>query len=132
MKGMATQMQEAAVERLVEIGGKSVSRAMRTSKKPYSPKTAQTPKKLTESKGFKEVLEKYGLTEGFITKALVEDIKAKPQERYSELNLGADILGMKKSSEAGGNKVNILVVSEETQRRYEIDGKSEGSSARQA
>ena len=125
---MATLMQEAAVERLVEIHGKSVSRAMRTSKKPYSPKTAKNPKNLTESKGFKEVLDKYGLTEGFITKALVEDIRKKPQERYSELNLGADILGMKKSSEAGGAKVNILVVSEETQLRYDIARKPEDSS----
>lgn len=115
---MATLQQRAAVEKLVEIGGKSVSRAMMTSKLPYSPKTAKTPKKLTESNGFKELLEEYGLTEGLITKALVNDIKKKPQRRLPELTLGAEILGMKKNII---NNVNIGVFQPTDEEKEKIN-----------
>lgn len=91
---MPTVRQRKAIEKMVENGG-VVSRAMSSSG--YSLGTAKTPSKLTESKGYKELLEEYGLTEGLITKALVEDIKAKPEKRVPELNLGAEILGMKKA-----------------------------------
>ncbi len=114
---MATLQQEAAVDKLVEQRGKSISKAMRESKLPYSPKTAKNPKNLTESKGFREILTKRGLTEDFITRALVEDIKSKPGKRLGELALGADILGMKDTSEKEGkltqnitnNVVQIIV-----------------------
>lgn len=53
---MATLRQKKAVAILAE-GGRSVSRAMREAG--YSPKSATKPKKLTESKGFKELLDKY-------------------------------------------------------------------------
>ena len=98
---MPTELQKAAVEKLVESGGKSVSKAMRESRIPYSPKTAKNPKKLTESNGFKELLKKYGLTEGLITKSLVADIKKKPQRRVKELGLGADILRMRDQKPSG-------------------------------
>ena len=62
----------------------------------YSPIVALSPTKVTESKGYKELLKEYGLTEGLITKALVSDIKAKPKRRFFELSLGSEILGMKK------------------------------------
>ncbi len=62
----------------------------------YSKNTAIKPSQVTESEGFKSELAKYGLTEGFIVEALVDDIEAKPRKRYLELNLGAEILGMKK------------------------------------
>lgn len=109
---MASEMQRAALEKLVEQGGKSVSKAMRESKRPYSPRTAQTPKKLTESKGFKELMGEYGLTEGLITRALVSDIKAKPRKRFLELSLGAEILSMKKrgTSETSDRPQPILGV----------------------
>ena len=90
---MATELQKRAVEALVE-SGRSVSGAMR--KAGYSSRTAVDPGKLTRSKGFKELLKQYGLTEGLITKALVEDIKAKKGKRVEELKLGSDILGMRK------------------------------------
>lgn len=113
-------MQEAAVDKLVELHGKSVSRAMRESKHPYSPKTAKNPKNLTESKGFEDLLKKYGLTQGFITRALVSDIKAKPKKRFFELNLGAEILGMKEHGSSGGNKTLVVVIAGESANRYAV------------
>jgi len=105
---MPTAKQRKAVEKMVENGG-NVSKSMREAR--YSIKTAKTPKKLTESKGYREVLEEYGLTEGLIAKALVDDIKAKPKQRTSELSLGADILGMKQKEEGkGSNTLNIIVI----------------------
>jgi hypothetical protein len=88
---MPTLRQRKAVENMVENGG-VVSSAMISAK--YSPNTAKTPQKLTESIGYKELLKEYGLTEGLITKALVDDIKSKPKKRLPELRLGAEILKM--------------------------------------
>lgn len=53
---MATIRQKKAVKALAENGG-VVSRAMLTAG--YSPMTAQDPKKLTDSDGFKELMGKY-------------------------------------------------------------------------
>lgn len=95
---MATPMQVAAVQELVEQAGSgrkiSVSRAMRESKLPYSPKTAKTPQRLTDSKGFKEVCDEYGLTDSLILGSLTADIKAKPRNRVQELSLAAKIKGL--------------------------------------
>lgn len=51
---MATIKQQRAAELVVENGG-NVSRAMRDAG--YSEQTAKTPSKLTESKGFRELLD---------------------------------------------------------------------------
>jgi len=88
---MATEKQVKAVEAMVENGG-IVSRAMEEAG--YSPNTAKTPQKLTESKGFQEICEEYGLTDSLIIESLVDDIKLKPQNRKPELELGAKIKGM--------------------------------------
>lgn len=53
---MATKKQKKAVAKMVENGGVA-SKAMIESG--YSEATAKTPQKLTESKGFKELLEQY-------------------------------------------------------------------------
>lgn len=90
---MPTIKQRQAVKNIVENRG-SISRAMIDAN--YRKATAKNPKNLTESKGYKEALKEYGLTEELITGALVDDIKEKPRKRYQELNLGAEILGMKK------------------------------------
>lgn len=86
-----TLRQRRAVEEMVTNGG-VITRAMRAVG--YSPITAENPKKLTESKGFKALMAECGLTESFISKALVEDIAKKPQARVRELELGAKILKM--------------------------------------
>lgn len=131
---MATEQQKAAVDKLVEIGGTSVSRAMRESKMPYSPATAHTPQKLTESKGFQELMEEYGLTRGLIARALVNDIKKKPKNRAKELSLGAEILKMKDKEEGGGNTTNILIIPSEAIQRHggNINPSPETNSNRQA
>ena len=105
-----TMQQRAAIEKLVELRGTSVSRAMRESKLPYTFKTAKNPKNLTESKGFKQLLNEYGLTEGLITRALVADIKAKKNNRLGELNLGSEILGMKKRDDPGGGEKPVPIL----------------------
>lgn len=60
----------------------------------YSEAIATVPAKITESKGFQELLEEAGLTQNLIAKSLADDIKAKPRKRVNELRLGADITGM--------------------------------------
>lgn len=112
---MPTLKQHDAIENMVENGG-IISKAMLDAG--YSPNTAKTPQKLTESKGYKEALKEYGLTESLITKALVEDIEKKPQRRIKELELGANILGMTDREEHGGNKTLIINITRETAERY--------------
>lgn len=103
---MATLKQKLAVEKLVENHGKSVSGAMRAAG--YDPDTAKNPKNLTESKGFKELMEKAGLTPDLIINSVVEDIKAKPGKRVGEMRLGADMLGLtKRDSPIAAIQINI-------------------------
>ncbi len=86
---MATLNQERAFKRVSEQVGKSgkisVSKAMRGI---YSPSVAKNPKKLTESKGFQELMDDSGLTDDLLLDALVDDIKGKPKKRFKELELG--------------------------------------------
>lgn len=53
---MATVKQKLAVKKMVENGG-NASKAMRDAG--YSPMTAKSPSKLTESKGWNELMEQY-------------------------------------------------------------------------
>lgn len=89
---MATIKQKIALEKLVENHG-NVSQAMIEAG--YDETTAKNPKNLTESKGFKELLDEKGLTPALVVESLVSDIKSKPGKRVGELGLGADILGLK-------------------------------------
>ena len=98
---MPTQKQENAVAEMVENGG-IASKAMRDVG--YSVNTAKSPSKLTNSKGYKELCEKYGLTEKLIITALVSDIEEKPKKRIEELKLGAKIIGL---SEDAGININF-------------------------
>lgn len=124
---MATLQQEAAVDKLIEQGGRSMSKAMRTSKVPYSPESAKNPQKLTRSKGYREILQRRGLTEDFITERLIDDIEAKPQKRFLELNLGAEILGMKKKSEQAVARVLIVNITDRAATKYGINESTGGS-----
>ena len=108
---MPTIKQEKAVALIVENGG-NVSRAMRDAG--YSPETAKTPSKLTDSIGYQEVLDKYGLTEELIITSLVEDIEKKPQDRKPELELGAKMRGMiinKQDITSDGEQLTAVQVS---------------------
>lgn len=119
-------MQKAAIDRLVELGGTSMSEAMRTSKLPYSPKTAHNPQKVTESVGGKAYLKECGLTPELVTKSLVEDIEGKPKQRLGELRLASEILHMTEGEQ--GNKTLVLVVSGESASRYGINPITKDSS----
>lgn len=121
---MATLRQLNAVKQLVETGG-NVSLAMKRAD--YSPNTYHTPSKLTDSKGYNELMEKYGLTEELIIGSLVDDIKGKPKKRYLELNLGAEMLQLKKQS-PNGNTYNTIIYNAEQERRIanRIFNQSEG------
>lgn len=87
---MATMKQRLAVKRMVENGG-NVSRSMVEAG--YSVATAKTPDKLTESKGYQELLNEY-LPDDLILGALKDDIEKKPQNRTPELTLATKIKGM--------------------------------------
>ena len=78
---------------LVGTGG-NVTRAMK--KAGYAAASYNTPQKLTESKGFQELCKDAGLTDELILKSLSDDIKKKPRRRIMELNLAAEIRGLKK------------------------------------
>ena len=99
---MATIKQKVAVDKLVENRG-NVGKAMIEAG--YTKAAAKNPKNLTESKGYKELCEKLGLTPNLIVKSLVADIKGKPKKRAAELRLGADIVGMTKQ----GNNIIVPV-----------------------
>lgn len=94
---MATLKQRRAIDELVGNGGMSIAKAM--IKSGYTEATANTPSKLTESKGFKQICEEIGLTDNFLTKALYNDIKNKPSKRLGELSLAFEITGRKRDIE---------------------------------
>ena len=102
---MATTKQTKAVKVMVSSG--SPTQGMREAK--YAPSVIRNPKVLTESKGYKELLKSYGLTEELVSLALVEDIKGKPSKRVAELSLASDILGMKNKDTNEGDKTNIFI-----------------------
>jgi hypothetical protein len=87
---MVTVRQQFALKKMVENGG-NISRAMVEAG--YSPNTAKTPQKLTSSAGFVSLCEDNGLTDDFLLKALIEDIKEKKGNRKAELELGFKIKG---------------------------------------
>jgi hypothetical protein len=74
---MATVKQKKAIANLVENGG-NVSRAMIDAG--YSPATANTPQKLTESEAFKSIAEQ--IPDDLLVKVHLEGLNAK-QFRYS-------------------------------------------------
>jgi len=109
---MATQKQKRAVKKTLENPGKSISAVMR--EVGYSPNTANTPKELTESNGYKELCIELGLTPELIANSVKDDIEAKEGNRIQELKLGADMLGMTKhdskdkdKSKEGDTTINI-------------------------
>lgn len=126
---MATTKQRQAVEKMAENGG-NASRAMRDVG--YSPATAKTPEKLTDSKGFAEVCAELGLTDSLVVGALVEDIKANKGKRVPELALAAKIMGLEKAPQTGPNPIRVLLLAYgllEGGNESEVDGLIQGSSS---
>jgi beta-glucosidase/6-phospho-beta-glucosidase/beta-galactosidase len=101
---MPTLKQKRAIDKLVGNGG-NITKAMKEAG--YSPNTANTPQKLTESIGFKELCEQY-LPDSLLLGALKEDIIIKKQNRKSELELGFKIKGHLKESVEHSGTVNVI------------------------
>lgn len=110
-----TPRQRIAAKLYIENRGTPVNAIMKAAN--YSDAIQKNPHQVLESKGFKAELAKYGLTEQFITTALVEDINLKPQKRVEELKLASDILGMRKREESTNNTLNLMVFSPEQAMR---------------
>lgn len=121
---MATAKQRKAADKLVELGGNDMGRAMREAG--YSAATAKTPQKLTESKGFLDLCNELGLTDNLIVQALADDIKSKPKQRVQELALAARLKGLERVSPMGGgvNFIQVLL------QQYQLKP-NEGSDARE-
>lgn len=79
-----TVKQCKAINKTVENGG-NISKAMREAG--YSPKTAKNPKKLTESKSWKELIDEH-IPQELLLSSLHDDIVSKPGNRKTELELG--------------------------------------------
>ena len=83
-------MQKRAFKEIVEKGRKKGAAMVSAG---YSKNTAIAPTKLTESKGFQELMNEAGLTDEFLNTALYEDIKAKRKNRKPELELAYKLKG---------------------------------------
>lgn len=101
---MATLKQREAAKKILENPGKPLGTIMR--EVGYSENTADNPKDLIESKGFRELAIEVGLTEDFLLKALHDDIKGKPKKRLGELQLAGKWIGLEKWNEAPASTEN--------------------------
>ena len=107
---MATAKQKRAVEKMVENGGKDnpqpVGEILR--EVGYSEAIAKNPQKITESKGFKKLLDEY-IPDDLILTALREDILNKPEKRLGELALAAKLKGWE-NTRPDNNNINLTQV----------------------
>lgn len=106
---MATLKQKLALKQIVDNHG-NISAAMR--QVGYKENTAKNPKNLTESQGFMELCEEFGLTDDLLTKALVQDIKAKKGNRVREIELGYKVRGRLKEQKDGNTTNNLVFIGE--------------------
>lgn len=115
---MATELQKRALEKVVEIGRtkKRLIKGRVLKEVGYSANTAIAPDKVFQSKGFLELCDELGLTDSFLTKSLVADIKAKPENRKPELELGFKIRGRLKEDAPKGNQYNFFLNAEQLKR----------------
>lgn len=103
---MTTIKQKMALAKIVENGG-NVTQAMRDAG--YSEGSVNNPSSLTRSEGFKALLKSSGLDEDLVIRALVEDIKNKPQNRAKELKLACEVLGLQRQG-------SITIAGEDTEK----------------
>ena len=94
---MSTILQENLASEIIKAKGKKNKKELLVSAGYDLTTEEASPGRTIQQKGVKKELAKYGLTDKLITSSLVIDIKKKPQKRLGELNLGADILGLKES-----------------------------------
>lgn len=132
---MATAKQKRALDAALENGGK-ISTAMRAVG--YSAKTAKTPKKLTESKGWLELVEQF-LPDNHLGKKHREfldgprivrtfkkgELEIEVEETDPSAVKALDMaykLKRKYGEDGGGNKVLIINVSGQSAQRYGVEG----------
>ncbi len=96
---MATIKQKLVASKLVENGG-NISKSMIEAG--YSPATAKTPQKLTESKGWRELMEKY-LPDDMVLDCHNKLIKSKNEV----VSLGAVNLAYKVKGKFSENTINM-------------------------
>jgi len=116
---MTTTKQRMAFQKAVRNGG-NVSKAM--VEVGYSPNTAHTPSKLTNSLGFQELCNEYGLTDDLLVKSLVEDIKNKGGNRKAELELGFKVKGRMMEEKPESVRPIVINMPLQVNQRFEIDG----------
>jgi polynucleotide 5'-kinase involved in rRNA processing len=110
---MATNKQKALAKELV-VNGSNTTMKEAMIKVGYSPNTAVAPTKVTESKGFNELLEKY-LPDDKLLKVHEEALEAKKWNDFTgerepdhTTRLKAVDLGYKLKGKIGGTQVNVL------------------------
>jgi len=112
IKTMATIKQKKAIDNLVGNGG-NVTKAMLDAG--YSPNTANTPQKFTQSVAYAELLEAY-LPDDMLLRALSNDIEGKELNRKAELELAFKLKGkMVEKSEVNATvDVGVITAEEKT------------------
>lgn len=110
-------MHYKVIKNLVENGGNKY-RAIRDAG--YSEAVATTPQKVTESKGFIQAMNEAGLSIETLNTYLASDLKAKPKQRFNELQLAYKLHGKLKENTLE-NKTLILITSGESATRYGVD-----------
>lgn len=116
---MTTVKQRMAFQKAIKNGG-NVSKAMVDVG--YSPNTAHTPQKLTNSLGFQELCNEYGLTDDLLVKSLVADIKSKEGNRKAELELGFKVKGRMMEEKPESTRPINLVIPIQVSQSFNIDG----------
>lgn len=134
---MATARQEIAFKEVVE-NGRSVSAAMRIAG--LSPKTAITPSKLTRSKGWKELMDKYFpesklaelhrklldkqeiliISDGAKEGSHMEKTGQPHTDALKALDIALKLRARYPTEETMGNKTLIINITGETASRYKI------------
>lgn len=145
---MATIKQKKVLEKVLK--GSSISKAMR--EVGYSKTTASTTGKLTNSKGWQELIDKYiseeklmkvhaeGLQAGKtiyknnVTSGEIEEVGFEPDYavRHKYLETGYKLRKRLNDKPQEGNKTLVLVVSGETANRYGVAPDTETHSIRSA
>lgn len=107
--------------------GGNASKALRDAG--YSEAIARNSHKVTKTDSFQDILEEAGLTDEFLTKALVADIKSKKGRRKAELELGFKVKGRLKEVSGGNTTNNLIVVSDEQASRIasRLAGRGDGN-----
>lgn len=134
IKVRGTQKQKRALANLAENGG-NVGKAMRDAG--YSPVTANTPKKLTESKAFLDFMEEAGVTDEKLAQTINEglnanqvivmgkdsgesfvDIQPDHNTRHKYLTTALKVKGLEKQADTSGNTYNFTQINNDVGSKY--------------